>query len=499
MKRWFWIILLLITSGVAAAQDAAGFTVSYGTPVEGELSNARTDQVWTLTTETADRIAVVVERLSGDLLPQLAVRGIDGSVLTTAGQDPSGAVARVERLDLPAAGTYQIIIQRQDSATGVTEGRYRLRVTLLSAPLESSANQSIVGTLETGSSARGEITAAHWYQRYTYTVPSADFIRIEVLRLSGGLQPQIEVLDAAGEQVGYGWGEPDSFSARIDRLELPAAGEYAISILRSGGFDGTTTGEYSISITLLGAGEDSPLFAERSAQPVRYGTPVRGEIGALWYEDWTLTATSADVITIGVTSEVAPGGSIATLLTDVLLLDAGGNEIAGAGPNADGTSSGITRYVLPAAGEYTIRIARSSRKTGGTTGQYTLTVNVNGFGADNPALAQITGSMRVGAAVTGQIGDPLWENRWQFDGRAGQVVDIDVERISGTLYPIIDLLDASGQSIGGSWYDASRTRAFAGNITLPADGTYVVRIRREGEQGGWTSGEYRLSVSQTTQ
>jgi hypothetical protein len=496
MKRWLLpVLLLLLWSSAVYAQDTTDLTVSYGVPVEGELSDQRTDQVWLLTTESADRIAVVVERLTGTLLPEIAVRGIDGAVLATVGQDPSGAIARIDRHDLTAAGSFQIVVQRQDSATGVSEGRYRLRVDLLSAPADASANQSVVGSIQVGQVVAGEITPDHWYQRYSFSAATADAIRIEAQRTSGGLQPQIEVLDAAGTQVAYGWGEWDGLSATIDRFELPAAGEYTIAVLRGGGFDGGTLGSYTLSITLLGAGEDSDALTSRTPAAVRYDVPARGTIDALWYEDWVLSAPSADVITISAASDFAPGSTLPTLVPEVLLLDSTGAEIAGAGSDGSGTQASIQRYALPAGGEYTIRVTRWGRKTGGTTGPYTLLVSVHGFGADNPALTEATGSMRMGAAVTGQI-DTLWENRWQFDGRAGQLVDIRAERISGTLYPLLELLDPDGEVIGGAWYDASRSVSEMLGYTLPADGTYTIRIRREGDQGGWTRGEYRLSLQQ---
>lgn len=491
MKRWMGLLVAALLVGVGGAWAQSDATVTYGVPVEGEITDAQTDQTWTLTATSADRISVRVERLDGDLLPQIALRGADGGVLTTAGQDPTGAIAGIDRQDLPAAGSYQIVVQRQDGATGVTAGRYRLTVEALGVAPDSAANQSVVGAIEAGQTVQGEITPLHWYQQYTYTALAADVIAVDVQRLDGGLAPQIRITNANGDEIGYGYGNPDYASASVEYLELPAAGEYMIAVLRGGGFDGGSSGGYALSLELLGAGEGSPLLTDRATGTVGYGAAARGELGALWYEEWTFTAPSADVITIEARRDGAN-----TLIPNVYLLDADGTELASAGPDAQGEVARIFRYGLEAFGEYTIRVERYGGKGSGMTGAYTLAVLLNGTGADNPALGALTGSVQMGATIEGEITDAQWQNRWQFDGREGQVVTIAVERASGTLYPIIELLAPNGDVITGGYYDASRSRAVIESATLPAAGTYVVTLRREGEQGGWTSGGYTLRVGE---
>ncbi|MBN8594411.1 MAG: hypothetical protein J0M33_21825 [Anaerolineae bacterium] len=496
MKIGLWLlVVLLVLSGSALAQDA--LVITYGVPVEGQVGDSQTDQVWTLTVDSADRIAVTVERLSGDLLPQIALRGPDAAVLSTAGPDATGAVARIERQELPAAGNYQIVVQRLDGATGVTQGRYRLTVTVLATAVLNPANQSIVADLQYGQTLRGELTSAHWYQRYRLTASGADLIRVDVQRLSGGLQPQIEILNPSGQQIAFGWGSASADSAQTDRVELPEAGEYTIVVLRGGAIDGSTTGRYSITATLLGAGDTNPLL-QRTPRDIVYGQPVTGEITARWYEGWLLSTTSADTVTIRIQSQGIAGTGPGTLIPMVAIFDAAGNELSRAWPDGTGGTAVITRFPLPAAGEYIVRAERSSGKLGGTTGPYTLTVELAGTGLDSPALTALTGSLRYGAAVLGDLTDAQWENRWQFDGRAGQAVDIVLERTSGTLFPVMELLAPDGSVVTGAWYDASRSRSIIDGAGLGQDGTYTIRVLREGQQNGATRGGYRLSLALQT-
>jgi hypothetical protein len=493
LKRWLILVVLLaLIGGSAVAQDANVLT--YNTPVEGAVGDQQTDEVWTLTVDSADRIAVTVERVAGDLLPQIALRGPDGSVLSSAGPDGTGAVARIDRQDLPSAGTYQITIQRLDGATGVTEGRYRLTVTALATAALNPANQSVIADLVYEQPVRGEIANTHWFHRYRFTALSGDMIRIEAQRLSGGLQPEIAIFNDSGDQLTYGWGLPSADGALVDRFELPEAGLYTIAVTRSGGIDGSTGGRYELLVTLLGAGDGNPIL-ERPLRPLVYGIPARGEISALWYEDWTLTATTADTVTIRVSSDGILNNGSGTLVPEVGLFDATGTEIAHGWPSAEGAVAAIWRFQLPAPGEYRVRALRSSSKVGGTSGPYTLTVELSGTGADDPVLTALTGSLRYGAAITGEITDAQWENRWQFDGRAGQSVTIIAERLSGTLFPTLELLAPDGSVVAGAWYDASRARSVMEGAGLGQDGTYTIRIRREADQNGMTRGGYRLSLT----
>jgi hypothetical protein len=496
MKVGLWLfVVLLLLSGSALAQDSA--LVGYGTPVEGEVGDSQTDQLWTLTVDSADRIAVTVERLSGDLLPQIALRGPDAAVLSTAGPDATGAIARIERQDLPAAGNYQIVVQRLDGATGVTEGRYRLTVTALATAALNPANQSVIADLVYEQPVQGEIANTHWFHRYRFTALSGDMIRVEAQRLSGGLQPEIAIFNDSGDQLTYGWGLPSADSALVDRFELPEAGVYTIAVVRAGGVDGGTIGRYALSVSLLGAGDANPLL-QRTPRNINYGQPVTGEITARWYEGWLLSAASADTVTIRIQSQGILGTGPGTLIPMVAIFDAAGNELSRAWPDATGGTAVITRFQLPAAGEYIVRAERSSGKLGGTTGPYTLTVELAGTGVDSPALTALTGSLRYGAAVLGDLTDAQWENRWQFDGRAGQAVDIVLERTSGTLYPVMELLAPDGSVVTGAWYDASRSRSVIDGAGLGQDGTYTIRVLREGQQNGATRGGYRLSLALQT-
>ncbi len=96
------------------------------------------------------------------------------------------------------------------------------------------------------------------------------------------------------------------------------------------------------------------------------------------------------------------------------------------------------------------------------------------------------GTITVGGSGSGSIGSLFEAHNWSFQGTAGQSVTINVVG-QGDCDPRIRLLDASGNVIGedddsGGGYNALLTE------TLPADGTYYIRI------DVFTAGSYTVTL-----
>src|SRR5690606_8318817 len=121
---------------------------------------------------------------------------------------------------------YQILVQRRDGGSGVTSGGYTLTVTPNATAKDNPNNNLVIGPVEADTPLSGEITAAHWYHRYRFTAQGADVLRVTVTRTSGTLFPEVEVLDVNGTALQVGYTDNAGDMARIDRIELPSAGEY---------------------------------------------------------------------------------------------------------------------------------------------------------------------------------------------------------------------------------------------------------------------------------
>ncbi len=502
IKLSLLILFLLGTTAVAFAQEAtqeaaatsADKTLTYSVAVNSEITNSTFSEIWTLTTASADRIMVQVERTSGNLLPDVSIlNASDQQIAQSYGPDATGAVAEIESFTLPGAGTFKVLVQRAEGGTGLTTGGYSLTVTPRATAVDNPNNAVTLGEVVAGTPTNGELTGTQWYQRYTFNAAGEDVIRITAKRTGGTLFPEVEILDANGTslRIGYtDYGNGDI--AEIESFALPSAGAYTIALTRAQRFTGETTGTYELDVTILGAGESNPMMAVSSGDVV-YDTDLTGNIGAQWYQDWKLTTTAADVLTLTVTR------TSGNLQPEVILLGGSGQEVTHGYTSNTGDSATISHYTLPSAGTFTVRVSRAQGKGGFSTGGYSLTVALDGSGDGSPILSESSGAIENTQEQTGTITGKQWANSWDYQGTKAENISITVERSSGTLIPRVDIRDSNGQTLNTGYANASRDGAEITNYTLPGTGAYKIVVYRENGQTGYTEGDYTLTVEPAAQ
>src|SRR5262249_54676015 len=96
--------------------------------------------------------------------------------------------------------------------------------------------------------------------------------------------------------------------------------------------------------------------------------------------------------------------------------------------------------------------------------------------------------------VNGKIDNNHYQQFWDFDVEAGDVVNISMKKTSGNLDSLLVLLDANNHVLaydddGGGSYDAALK-----NVKLPQRGTYTVAATRYQQAQGFTTGNYKLSI-----
>lgn len=483
-----FIMIVVFSFSVTLAQNSAK-KLTYTVPVEGEITNAAFAEVWTMETASADRLDVRVERTGGNLIPELVILDSNDQQLTSSyGSDQTAAAAQIDNYTLPGGGTFKVLVQRRDGGTGVTTGTYRLTVTPLATAEDNPNNITPVGEITPGTPVTGEITGAHWYQRYTLTANAGDVIRINARRTSGTLFPEVEILDANGTTVytaynDYRTGE----TATSDNIELPGAGTYTVAITRANRFNGGSTGGYELNVVLAALGEDAMEQAEPAGNVV-YDTDLSGVINERWYQDWTLTTQAGDTINITVTRKAG------NLQPEVTLLGGSGQDLTRGYTSPAGDSTRIDRYTLQGAGTYTVRVSRYGDKTGYTTGDYVLRVDLIGSGEDSPALTDLSGTLELGTAANEIITGERWRDTWAFTGKKDDRIDIVVRRTKGTLIPRVQLQDSNGQVITENWPEQSLDVVRIQGVTLPGNAEYRIVVFRDGEQTGQTTGSYEILV-----
>ncbi len=499
------VLFLISISALTVAQDATAeatpeasaagdLTLTYSIAASGEISNSTVSQTWTLTSASADRLSIRVERTSGNLLPDVSILDAsDQQLATSYGSDQTGAAAEIKNYTLPGAGTYKVLVQRVDGGTGVTQGQYSITVTPR-ATAEGNPNNTVsLGEITAGTPINGELTGTQWYQRYTFNAAGEDVIRVIGKRTGGTLFPEVEILDSNGTSLSVGYTDNyNGDNAQINSFALPQAGTYTIAMTRASRFNGETAGTYEMSVTLLGAGESNPILAQPKGD-VAYDTPLTGEIGAQWYQDWKLTTTAGDVLTITATR------TSGTLQPEVILLGGSGQEVTHGYTSNTGDNATIERYTLAGAGSYTVRVSRVQARTGYSTGGYNLLVKLIGSGKDSPKLKEASGAIENSQTQTGTITGEMWSNIWTYQGTKGQVINISVARTSDTLNPHVDIQDSNGQVLSSGYPNASRDGAEINNYTLPGTGAYKIVVYRDGNETGYTTGGYSLKVSQAAQ
>ncbi|MBI5957718.1 MAG: hypothetical protein HY866_03215, partial [Chloroflexi bacterium] len=473
-------------------------TVTYDAPVEGAIDDVAFSQDWAFVSEGADRVKVWVERTGGNLVPSVQVIDNLGQVVVESyGPTNTYAAAEIRDYDLPLAAAYTIRVSRQDEESGVTSGAYRLSVIPLGVGAEHPTNATPVGPVQFETPVTGEITNLHWNQIYTLDAEAGDYVSITAQRTSGTLIPLLELRDANGQSLTWGYRQYLDDWAEISSYELGYTGQYQIHVRRDGEIDGDTVGGYSLAVNLLGAAPESARFAAVPPGVIeQYNTPVQGQItNALWYQDWQFRTLAADYVSV--TMQRSPAYTLENhnvLKPLVIVLDSAGQELTRGYANYAGDTAVISQLDIPAAGTYTIRAMREGEQTGYSTGAYELTVTLLGTGEDSASLLESMGAVTVGTPATGQIDAVRWMQVWTYSGQEGEMITATLTRTDGTLVPYLEIRDNNGQSLYSAYTDYTYDIAVVEQFRLSYTGDYQIVVMRDSQQRGPTSGGYSLTV-----
>ena len=113
-----------------------------------------------------------------------------------------------------------------------------------------------------------------------------------------------------------------------------------------------------------------------------------------------------------------------------------------------------------------------------------------------PAQAQEPATLSFFVPVTGTLDDSQPIEVWQFEGNTGQIVSLIAMTVSGDLDPVLQVIGPDGQVIAeNDDLDSLVRDAGLEALTLPADGTYTVRVARYQGAAGTTRGTYELTLT----
>ena len=258
----------------------------------------------------------------------------------------------------------------------------------------------------------------------------------------------------------------------------------------------TSTATATPTITASPTSTQTPTRAPTStvtlsqADPITIGATISGSINAETpARFYRFEALAGDSVNISMTNN---SGNLDPLL---MLLDANGAEIA---RNDDGNPSVardslLADFVIPADGTYIIVATRFDGPAGLSAGNYTLSL-------DNEApvitdVTEILDTLEYGDILSSTLDDEVYEERFAFEGVAGDPITITMMADDSTLDSLVILLGPDGTELANNDDLSEFTRdAQIETFVLPADGTYTIIAARYQREDGETSGDYTLTV-----
>nr|MCU0474612.1 PPC domain-containing protein [Anaerolineae bacterium] len=236
----------------------------------------------------------------------------------------------------------------------------------------------------------------------------------------------------------------------IDLTSEPAdpAGVYVINITENGAVVQTS----SLTITAPTGAAGAQLAA---------GTQDGQLDESRISDDYTLTGTAGQIISLTLRS-----GAFDAFL---VLYDPAGLQLRYS-DNAlpPTTDAQIAAFELPADGNYRVSVtSRSAAETNGSqraSGAYSLTLSI--------ARPANEGAIAYGELVVGELGIVQQSAQYSFEGRAGEVVTIDVR--SDAFDPAVALVSGNGDRLALDDDGGGGLNARINRFTLPTDGTYLI-------------------------
>jgi hypothetical protein len=391
--------------------------------------------------------------------PYLTVHDANGASLASNDDSGGNMDARINPFIAPAPGRYMVRAGRPGSAAP-----YTLAVRI--------AEPRPIALGETASSTLDETVL------WAFDGAAGQPIKVAVDAASGE-SASVALWSETGRLLTSGGEYPrDAASNTIDGYILPAAGRY---LVRIGGLSPST--RYDLAVAEA---------RTRAIQPdqVLPSTTISDTL-------WTMDLAAGQILDIALT---ATDSSFDPYLT---LYDANGISLASNDDSGGNMDARINPFIAPAAGRYVVRAGRP--------------------GYDAPyALAVRTVQPRPIAPGETQSSNTRTDGLWQFTGRAGQVIDIDLTGWvqGGSFDPLLALLGPDGQQLaqnddiaGDNW------NARIAGFLLPQTGVYYIQTGRPNSTALYSlalrertpgdavlgsrvqvaqSGAYRLSVDRPT-
>lgn len=340
----------------------------YGDTVWGELTNQRTEIIYYFEGRRGQVINIAMKRTSGNLDPLIDLFGGDRQFLISGDDDPTSTFpfnAAIVNYTLPQDDIYFIRATRYGWVSGNTVGTYLL--TLEQIPVEAlgtrPTNARFVRYGELIEATISNETPTRFFQ---FEATRGDIISVAVTQIGGDLLPAVNLLAADLSRMTGNAGGREVKSVRLPAITVNESGMYYLSVSRFEGFDGKTTGTFSLELKQL-EGLDPPAGIE-----LLYGGVVVGYLDDEQYADaYVFLGAEGDVVTLRMQRI---DGDLDPLLT---LRSSNGKQLISNDDESETNNNALIRsFVLPRDDIYQIEASRYQRLEGKTNGTYSLTLQL---------------------------------------------------------------------------------------------------------------------------
>lgn len=456
-----------------------GQQLQIGVPVTGTLGDESFRQVYTFVGQAEDVIAVSLARVTGNLDPYLLLTDEQGAILAVSDDHGPEVDALISFKSLPADGRYFVIATRFGQEHGSTSGEYELLLNLIGTGMTEDT------VLEYGDSILGRISHEQPLLFYFLRAQRGDFINVSLRRISGNLDPRVDLATPDGLVLASNDDDPNAegtLDAGISNYLIEESGVYLILATRFGDNAGDTEGGFVLSVDVTPPG----ALGDRldMARLIDYGMTLTGELSdAVPVRYFRFEARRGDVITATLANE---SGNLDPVLR---LLDANQIELAQDDNSGDGRDARISAFTLPRTGQYYLLATRFGGDDGQTQGEFSLELNGRPGVVGGRAL-----EIAYGTSVSGQLDSTRVLEEYVFFGQEGDVITISMERVSGNLDSLLTLYDSDRKQLAfdddGGGNQNSRIEQFI----LPRDDMYILVASRYERETGTTNGAYILSL-----
>ncbi len=220
---------------------------------------------------------------------------------------------------------------------------------------------------------------------------------------------------------------------------------------------------------------------------IDYGLRITGTLGnAAPRAIYAFDGMRGEVVSVTLTTKT---GDLDPMLT---VLDADGVPLAHFDDMGSSRDLRLESLRLPRSDRYLLVVARFGYALGTTSGTYDLTI-------ERVGVSSASGSaLRYGDTIINEISDVTPQIYYSFRARRGDIVNIQMQRISGNLDTYLQVVNQNALVVADNddMPGSGSLDAEISNLVVEEDGTYVIIASRFGQAAGRSAGGFSLILEE---